>query len=204
MVAVGFNPRTGAVQRLFCVRALVRARLATPDLGVAETDIALRYGTIGFSRRYATKNACGDRQPWVETHGYHRNVATRQMAPGISRTKIAEIARRKGGEFRRFRAGQGGTRSRSQCRPTLRRTDNRRIVAAFPSLASHASPVVVAAYSPASRISGTCRCWPPRTTLIVACSPGRLLSIASRKSLAVFTGLPLTATIRSAADRSTV
>ena len=59
-------------------------------------------------------------------------------------------------------------------------------------------------YSPASSTNGTCRRWPPRTTVIITCSPGRLLSMASRKSSAVLTGLPSTPTIRSAAERSTV
>ena len=58
-------------------------------------------------------------------------------------------------------------------------------------------------HSVAPSRNGTCRCWPARTTVTVTTSPGCLTSMASRKSSAVLIGRPSTATIRSAAARST-
>ena len=91
--------QTGDVQRSFCVWAPCAAWSATPDLGVAETDIAPRYGTTGFSRRYATKNACGDRQPWLKpTATIVTSLRDKWMAPGIStrNKKSPKLCRAKG------------------------------------------------------------------------------------------------------------
>ena len=52
--------------------------------------------------------------------------------------------------------------------------------------------------------TGPAPCWPARITLINTCSPGCFASMASRKSSAVLIGRPSTATIKSAAARSTV